>query len=150
MSALRVLHLVSTLETRGAERQVLDLVPRLARLGIDARALAVYESLGRRTRHAYDFMPKLVRTIRKMSPDVVHTHTRVGKYWGRLAARIAGTRAIVHTEHDPCDPRRSLPERVLDRAYGRFTDRTVLFFPDQGEFLARLEAIPAEKIVANS
>ncbi|HEY1654283.1 MAG TPA: glycosyltransferase [Candidatus Tumulicola sp.] len=164
MSGLRVLHIVSTLKAYGAERQVLELIPSLARSGIEARALAVYDSnlseqderalgtavasVGRRGRRDYGFMPKLVRTIASFRPDVVHTHTHVGKYWGRPAARLAGAKAIVHTEHNPCDPRRNPAERLLDRAYGRFTSRFVLFFPEQRDFLARMESIAPEKIVA--
>lgn len=162
--SLRVLHIISTLKAYGAERQVLELLPSLARSGIEVRALAVYASnlsqederglgtavasVGRRSRRDYGFMPKLVRTIAQFRPDVVHTHTHVGKYWGRPAARLAGTKAIVHTEHNPCDPRRNPAERLLDRAYGRFTNRFVLFFPEQRDFLARMESIAPEKIVA--
>ncbi|HKU80866.1 MAG TPA: glycosyltransferase, partial [Candidatus Tumulicola sp.] len=164
MKRLRVLHVISTLKAYGAERQVLELIPSLAAGGIDVRALAVYDanltagersalgdtadSVGRRSRRDYGFGPRLVRAIARFRPDVVHTHTHVGKYWGRPAARLAGVRAIVHTEHNPCDPRRTAAERVLDRAFGRFTSRFVLFFPEQREFLARLESIAPEKIVA--
>lgn len=164
MKRLRVLHVISTLKAYGAERQVLELIPSLADNGVDVRALAVYDSnlsagersalgdaadsVGRRGRSDYAFGPRLVRAIARFRPDVVHTHTHVGKYWGRPAARLAGVRAIVHTEHNPCDPRRNAAERVLDRAFGRFTSRFVLFFPEQRDFLARLESIAPEKIVA--
>lgn len=164
MKRLRVLHVISTLKAYGAEKQVLELIPSLVQNGIDVRALAVYDanlsaqergalgdaasSVGRSGRRDYAFGPRLVRAIAQFRPDVVHTHTHVGKYWGRPAARLAGVRAIVHTEHNPCDPRRNAAERVLDRAFGRFTSRFVLFFPEQREFLARLESIAPEKIVA--
>jgi glycosyltransferase involved in cell wall biosynthesis len=164
MKRLRVLHIISTLKAYGAERQVFELLRALGPSDVDVAALAVYdsnlscededglggitESLGRRGRRDYGFMPALVQKIRSFDPDVVHTHTHVGKYWGRPAAWLAGVRAIVHTEHNPCDPRRNALERVLDRVYGGFTDRFVLFFPEQGEMLARLEAIAPSKIVA--
>ncbi|MBB48319.1 MAG: glycosyl transferase family 1 [Phycisphaerae bacterium] len=41
----------------------------------------------------------LTRLIRKMRPDVVHTHSSKAGILGRHAARRAGTPAIVHTIH---------------------------------------------------
>jgi glycosyltransferase involved in cell wall biosynthesis len=162
MTALRVLHVVSTLKAYGAERQVFELLPALADRGVHVGAVAVYSanlgpdeeralhgaavSVGRRGRSDYGFMPGLTQSIRAFRPDVVHTHTHVGKYWGRPAAKLAGVRALVHTEHNPCDPRRNLPERLFDRLYGAFTDRFVVFLPEQRDFLANIESIPADKI----
>lgn len=162
MSELRVLHVISTLRAYGAERQVFESLPSLANRGIHVGAVAVYNanlrpedeqviggtaiSVGRRGRSDYSFMPSLVQSIRAFRPDVVHTHTHVGKYWGRPAAKLAGARAIVHTEHSPCDPRRNLPERLFDRLYGAFTNRFVVFFPEQRDYLSRLESLATEKI----
>ena len=162
MSMLRVLHVIPAPTAGGAQRDVLDLLPSLAAAGIDVGAVAIYQSnlapehepglgesvasIGRRGRRDYSFVPALVRRIRAFRPDVVHTHAHAGKYWGRPAARIAGVRAIVHTEHYPGGLRRTLAEKFLDRICGAFTDRFVLFFPEQGELLARREAISPEKI----
>ena len=161
MKTLRVLHVIPTLTGAGVQRDVLALLPSLTAAGVEIAALAIYDShlpadhepaldatvasIGRRGRRDYAFVPALVRRIRAFRPDVVHTHAHAGKYWGRPAARMAGVRSIVHTEHNP-GSRRSLAEKSLDRICGRFTDRFVLFFPEQGELLARLEAISPDKI----
>ncbi len=42
---------------------------------------------------------KLARVIRKESYDIVHTHNEAGLIYGTIAARLAGIRRIVHTEH---------------------------------------------------
>jgi glycosyltransferase involved in cell wall biosynthesis len=42
---------------------------------------------------------RLVKLMRQMRPDVVHTHTAKAGLIGRLAARIAGVPVIVHTFH---------------------------------------------------
>ncbi len=162
MTPLRVLHVISTLRAYGAERQVLELLPALGNNGLQVGALAVYNanlspederslnatamSVGRRERGDYGFMPALVQGIRSFRPDIVHTHTHVGKYWGRPAAKLAGARFVVHTEHNPCDPARNLPQKMLDRLYGGFTNRFVVFFPEQREFLSRMEAIAPGRI----
>ncbi len=91
------------------------------------------------------FLFNLVREIRRYAPDIVHTHTHVGKYWGRTAAIMAGVRRIVHTEHNPCDFRRTPAERTADWLLDRATSRVVTFFRDQGQRLSELEHLPAEQ-----
>lgn len=162
MRGPRVLHILQNLSGYGAERQVRDLLPYLQSDGITAAALTVYASklsdeelralpfltidIGRRSRLDYNFLPQLIKAIRSFRPDIVHTHTHVGKYWGRIAARIAGVRVLLHTEHNPCDPRRNILERLLDPALHAATSCVVTFLAQQRTMLSRTDHLPVEKI----
>jgi glycosyltransferase involved in cell wall biosynthesis len=157
---VRVLHILPSIQGYGAERQVVELLKRLACPDIDTALLTIYEPpaevraqlpfpvlhAGRNTRRDRLFIGRLVRQIRAFRPDIVHTHTHVGKYWGRFAAMIAGVGKIVHTEHNPCDFRRTWLERVADLMLDRGTARVVTFFGEQGRSLSEFERFPAEKL----
>lgn len=158
---VRVLHVLPSMRGYGAEHLVVQLLGRLASSPeIDAALLTIYEQspetiaavpfrtwhAGRKTVRDKLFLAGLVREIRRFSPDIVHTHTHVGKYWGRGAALLAGAPCIVHTEHNPCDFRRTPFERVADRVLDRATARIVTFFPEQGEALRTFERFPVEKL----
>jgi glycosyltransferase involved in cell wall biosynthesis len=160
--SVRVLHVISSLKGYGAERQVLDLLPHLKNEQVTVAALAVYSSklsaderaslncpaidVGRRSRKDYTFILRLIQEIKRYKPDIVHTHTHVGKYWGGLAAKAAGVPKVVHTEHNPCDPRRNLLERAADRVLHPLTDRVITFLYEQRPALARIDGIDVDKI----
>lgn len=161
MSAVRVLHILPSISGYGAERLTVELLRRLPSSSVDAALLTVYEPpanesaalpfplfhASRKGRKDRLFLFNLVREIRRYGPDIVHTHTHVGKYWGRTAAIMAGVRRIVHTEHNPCDFRRTPAERTADWLLDRATSRVVTFFRDQGRRLTELEHLPQNKLV---
>jgi glycosyltransferase involved in cell wall biosynthesis len=74
----------------------------------------------------------LVREVRRLRPDIVHTHTAKAGMLGRLAAVLAGRPRpkIVHTYHGHVlegyfGPLRNGTYRFLERCLGRVSDRLV-------------------------
>jgi glycosyltransferase involved in cell wall biosynthesis len=109
---VRALHVITGLGVGGAEQQLRLLlrhlpveceVVTLTNPGPVARGL---ESDGVRVLHLgmagnrdLAALPRLARIIRRGRYDLVHTHLYRACLYGRIAARLAGVRAVVATEH---------------------------------------------------
>ena len=128
---IRALQVITGLAAGGAEEQLRLLAPRLAERGVDCEVAAFYHvgqtaallrADGIRV-HELDAPSfgdpratlRLTRLIRARRYDLVHTHLFRAGLHGRLAARLAGVRAVVHTEH-------SLNPQLIE---GRERTRTV-------------------------
>ncbi|PJE99616.1 glycosyl transferase [Streptomyces carminius] len=117
---MRVLHVITGLGAGGAEQQLRLLLRRLpiccdvvtltnpgaVAAGIEADGTAV-TCLGMRGNRDLAALPRLVELIRAGRYDIVHTHLYRACVYGRLAARLAGVRTVVATEH-------SLGERLIE------------------------------------
>jgi len=109
-------------------------------LSAEARARGVepvvIPELGPRIRLGRDLVAlgKLVRLLRRLRPDLVHTHTAKAGALGRVAARLAGVPAIVHTFHGHVlegyfSPGRTRLFLQIERILARITDRIVTVSP---------------------
>jgi len=132
---VRVLHIVLDLNAGGLERLVADLVRRADPARFENHVLAL-RFLGRNARglepanrlHVAAPLPRwtmawprpLIRQIRELAPDVVHTHSGVW-YKASLAARWAGVPRLIHTDHGRPYPD-PLGARLLDRLAAGRTD----------------------------
>lgn len=134
----RILHVIHGLVHGGMERVLVDLIERsdaerfeshvlaLEMLGPLAEELAPYAPVHRSvplSRWTMLWPDRLARQIRAIAPDVVHTHGRVW-YKASLAARLAGVRRIVHTDHGRGNPDPWV-QRRLDRSAAARTDVVV-------------------------
>ena len=111
---MKVLHLITGLGAGGAEQQLrlllqhlpeeyhCDVVtltnPGIVAAGLRADGIRVGH-LGMRGNRDLSALPRLVRLIRREGYDVVHCHLYRASVYGRIAARLAGVRAVVTTEH---------------------------------------------------
>ncbi|WP_052847466.1 glycosyltransferase [Streptomyces avicenniae] len=116
----RALHVITGLGVGGAERQLRALLRRLpfrcdvvtltnpGQVARDLRADGVRVThLGMHGNRDLAALPRLAGIIRDGRYDLVHTHLYRACVYGRLAARLAGVRAVVATEH-------SLGERRIE------------------------------------
>jgi glycosyltransferase involved in cell wall biosynthesis len=112
MTGLRVLHVITGLATGGAEQQLRELlrhtrhdaeVAVLTNPGVLADEIAaagvVVHRLQMRSNTDVAVIPRLAALIRRGRYDVVQTHLYRAMLYGRLAARMAGVRAVLATEH---------------------------------------------------
>jgi glycosyltransferase involved in cell wall biosynthesis len=120
---------------RGVQVHELSHMRRAVHPGRDAAALA-----------------SLVRLLRRLKPDIVHTHTAKAGALGRTAARLAGVPTIVHTFHGHTfDGYFSSPATrafvQVERGLSRFTDCVVAISEAQRfDLVERYRVAPAHRV----
>lgn len=137
---IHVLHLIQGLEVGGLEKVALNLAAGLDQTRFRS-SICCYDSLGplaercgeeirvhllkRRVGVDYTYPIRLARLLRRERVDVLHLHNATAFFYGVFAGRLAGTRAIVFTEHD-----REFPSkhglRIVHRILGLLTSRTIV------------------------
>lgn len=147
---IRVLHAIQNLNYGGMERLLADIVRRVDPERFESHVLAL-SYLGRFAEgleqhaelHLADPLPRysmlwpgpLIRQLRRIAPDVVHTHSGVW-YKVSLAARRADVPRLLHTEHG-----RHVPDpwstRLIDGLAAHRTDVVVAVSAPLREQLAR-------------
>ncbi|MCL7429304.1 glycosyltransferase [Streptomyces sp. YS415] len=160
---MKALHIITGLGVGGAEQQLrlllrhlpvaCDVVtltnPGAVADGLVADGVRVVH-LGMAGNRDLAALPRLTRLIRTGGYDLVHTHLYRACLYGRLAARTAGVRAVVATEHSLGDSqmegRRLSPGvRALYLAGERLGRKTVAVSPTVADRLKRW-GVPAPRI----
>jgi glycosyltransferase involved in cell wall biosynthesis len=167
-ATLRVLMVIDSLGPGGAERLLLDYLPRLGDLGVEARVCVLSERHGnpiandlRRLGIPVDLVPvrrladpagalRVARYIRRAQPDVVHTQLQFADTIGAVAARLA-SRPVVSTLHTMSDTppwsREALRVFVAERALGWASSRIVAVSDAARRFYETRTALPPAKLV---
>ncbi|MEU0223763.1 glycosyltransferase [Streptomyces sp. NPDC006284] len=160
---MKALHVITGLGVGGAEQQLRLLLRHLpvdcdvvtltnpgpVAEGLRADGVRVVH-LGMAGNRDLAALPRLTRLIRRGGYDLVHTHLYRACLYGRLAARLAGVRAIVATEHSLGDSQmegRPLTPgvRALYLAGERLGSATVAVSPTVADRLRRW-GVPAPRI----
>ena len=140
---MRVVHLMKVTGVAGAEQHLLRLLPALRERGVDARFIGLdvagtdagrlyagFEQAGVPVEHVrctLDVNPLMardvVRVVRDLHPDLLHTHLVHADVYGATAARLTRT-PYVSTRHN--DDRYQLgPFRYVDRAFASGASRLI-------------------------
>lgn len=137
---LRILHVITSLRTGGAERLMVDLLPRLREKGLEIE-LAVFDGtrtdfyhalkqqgilihtlgMGLKAMHSPRCIPALHRLMQQF--EVVHTHNTPCQFFTALAAiGIKNPPQLVTTEHNTTNRRRkySLLKSIDRWTYSRY------------------------------
>jgi len=155
---VRVLHVHRIGGIGGSERHLLTLLPALAAQGVDVRLLGLddpsrspdpfYEQLTvpyERVPAPRDVDPMLaarvVRAMRRLRPELVHTHLVHADVYGALAAR-----RLVSTKHND-DPFRAGAFRFVERALAARATRIIAITDALARFQAERVGIPRRKLV---
>jgi len=157
----RVLHIVCDLSPGGAERLVLelcrraspDIVPSVATVqGLGplepefrAAGIAVLEGGRRRRSLGVRAALRLAAAVREA--DVVHTHLFAGDTWGRIAAVIAGHRAVLTTEHNV--NRDETWQRGVKRALAPVSRRILCVSEAAARYAREVEHIKGVEVLYN-
>ncbi|MFI0940814.1 glycosyltransferase [Streptomyces sp. NPDC021020] len=163
---MKVLHVITGLGVGGAEQQLRSLVRQMADAVPAAQVVALTNAgavaegiradgfqvtdLGMRGNRDLAALPRLTRLIRAGGFDLVHTHLYRACVYGRIAARLAGVRAVVATEHSLGDSQiegrpLSAGTRGLYRATERLGAATVAVSATVAERL-RAWGVPERRI----
>ena len=119
---MRILHVITSLQTGGAETLVVNLMPRFRALGhevgvvvFNAKRTPLMERLERecpdckiyklgRTYYNPWYIVRLWRIMREY--DIVHTHNTSSQFFAAIAAKVLCSVVLVTTEHNTSNRRR--------------------------------------------
>jgi glycosyltransferase involved in cell wall biosynthesis len=120
---------------------VLEEGPLADELRAEGIRVKLVPALGLRTNV---FPTQLAAWLRQVAPDVVHIHSGVWLKAAR-AARLAGVRRVVFTEHGALDVE-PWYSSLIKRQAARFTDTVIVVSEPLARVMAETHGVPAEKV----
>jgi glycosyltransferase involved in cell wall biosynthesis len=97
-------------------------------------------------------LARMVRLVRQLRPDVVHTHMAKAGTVGRIAAHLCGVPLIIHTYHGHVfhsyfSPTKTRVFLTIERALGLATDRIITVGDGQRDEIAKYGVASVSKLV---
>lgn len=111
---MKIMHVMLSLDYGGAEKVATNLINRMSRDGYDFSVCTLdrigsarhglndnarIECANRASGLDFQLPFRMAKIIRRISPDIVHAHNCTALLYGSLAARLAGVKKIVVTQH---------------------------------------------------
>ncbi|MDC8004589.1 glycosyltransferase [Aureisphaera galaxeae] len=161
---MRILQVINSLATGGAEKLILDTVPKLNEGGttcdvalLDATPhsfLKQLEETGSCKIHTLAkgsvYSPKHIFKLRKLFKeyDLIHVHLFPGLYWAAMAKWLSGSKVkMVFTEHNTSNRRRGTLMKWVDRWMYKKYDKIVAIAGEVEQNLQAHLKAPASKFV---
>ena len=163
---LRVIHIIPTLQTGGAERFAVDLAIQTRRDGCHVRVICLQQAgafantltaagikltvLGCRPKFTFLSILPLARLLWRERPDVVHVHLLGGMAYGALAARLARVKRVIATEQNVYGNifrAEGRGRELMRKLAARFIDVTAAASTAIQKDLANWKLMPKDKIV---
>jgi glycosyltransferase involved in cell wall biosynthesis len=160
MAASKVILFVDSLESGGAQRQIVVLANVLAGRGYDVGILTYYPGdqlspflrspriarhyLPRTSRFDIGFFFRLVQFFRAQAPDCLISYLTTTNFWARTAGTLAGVRHIITSERS-LNLRPGVTAPAIERLLARFSSRIVVNSREGRLNLAKV-GVPDEKI----
>jgi glycosyltransferase involved in cell wall biosynthesis len=155
------MHVIPSLDCGGAERILLNLLKEAPRLGqrttvlclekpgtlasqateLGAKVLCAEKPAGIRL----DLIRRLTSLMRSHRPDVVHTHEIGMLFYAGRAARYAGVRGVVHTEHGKTYSGR-IRKRILGWLAARHASRFFCVSGDVADEVVSSRIVPRKRV----
>ncbi len=88
---------------------------------------------------------KIKKILKEKHIDIIHPHLWGANFWGRLAAKAAGTKTVVITEHN-VDVWKKWYHKILDRFLACWTDKIIVVSNQVKKFYVENVGIADEKL----
>lgn len=164
---MRVVHVSKATGIAGSEKHLLSLLPGLAKRGVDVRMLVLEAPRHPATMFAEALsmrgvpvervplyahldptaMLRLVRLLRALQPDIVHTHLIHGDLYGIWAATNAGVSCVISSRHNDDAFRHYALFRWLNHRLMQRVAHVVAISEALARFVIGVEGVPPEKVV---
>lgn len=159
-----VVHVIDELPPDGAERLLADILRhrspqfrysvlclvRGGALEAEIRDMGVPVTvMGQRGEFSPTFVLRLARWFRQQQVDVVHTHLFSADSYGRVAARVAGVRAVFSTAHNTvvCE---GAARRAIHRALSWISTRVIACSGEVGRVMREQDHLRSSRLVVIS
>ncbi|MBI3626864.1 glycosyltransferase [Candidatus Uhrbacteria bacterium] len=158
---IKVVQIITALGVGGAERLLLDLAGNLDQAVFDVTVMTVVGGGAledglrlldvpvlvnhKRGKLGLLTLWRIYRQIKKIQPDIVHTHLFGGDTWGRLAAHFAGVPIIISTAHNT-DLDEGVIKKFLKKFLAGWTYKVVAVSEAVKKYSIEVEKIPSAKL----
>lgn len=159
---MRVVHIIKVIRIAGAEQHLLTLLAGLRDRRVDVSLLLLVEPDNDMSdyvaqlqslnipveriviRHHADvgLLFRLLREIRSLKPDIVHTHLIHADFYGILAARLSGVPLVLTSRHNDDAFRYRTPVKLANRLLWRLVNAGIAISDSIARFSIKVEGAP--------